>query len=91
MENLTKFLENNLYDPWSVNETSPDVRVIKKNFRKVWAKIEKTDRMNVLGIITCSIVFGIALSKLGPEGKPVKELLEVCLKIVMMLINAVMW
>ncbi|XP_046853642.1 excitatory amino acid transporter 1-like isoform X2 [Xenia sp. Carnegie-2017] len=91
LENLTKFLENNVYDPWSVNDKSPDVRVIKKNSKKVWAKIEKTDQMNVLGMITCSIVFGIALSKLGPEGQPVKELLEICLKIVFMLINAVMW
>ncbi|XP_046854326.1 excitatory amino acid transporter-like isoform X2 [Xenia sp. Carnegie-2017] len=89
--NLSKFLENNLYDPWSVNETSTSVRIIKKNSKKVWAKIEKTDRMNVLGMITCSIAFGIALSNLGPEGRPVKELLDVCLKIVMMLINAVMW
>ncbi|XP_046854324.1 excitatory amino acid transporter 1-like isoform X2 [Xenia sp. Carnegie-2017] len=91
LENLTKFLDNNVYDPWIVNETSPDVRVIKKNSRKVWAKIEKTDRMNFLGMITCSIVFGIALSRLGPEGQPLKEILDVCLKIVMMLINAVMW
>ena len=91
MENLTDFMENTLYDPWSVNAKTKNVRVIKKNTKKVWAKVQKSDRMNVLGMITCSIAFGIALSRLGPEGRPLKELFEILMKIVMTLINAVMW
>ena len=91
MENLTDFMENKIYDPWTVNDTTEDVRVITKKTKKVWAKVEKSDRMNVLGMITCSIAFGIALSRLGNEGRPLKDLFEIFMKIVMSLINGVMW
>ena len=82
-------MENNIYDPWTLK--SGKVRVITKRTKKVWAKVQKSERMNVLGMIMCSIAFGIALSRLGPEARPLKELFEISMKIVMMLINAVMW
>lgn len=84
-------MENTIYDPWSVNAKTEKVRVITKNTEKVWAKVQKSERMNVLGMITCSVAFGIALSRLGPEGRPLQELFEICMKIVMSLINGVMW
>lgn len=90
-ENLTDFMKNTIYDPWTVNGTVTKVRMITKNTKKVWAKVQKSERMNVLGMITCSIAFGIALSRLGPEGRPLQELFEIFMKIVMSLINAVMW
>ena len=91
MENLTDFMENKIYDPWTVNNKTKNVRVITKKTKKVWAKVEKSYRMNVLGMITCSIAFGIALSRLGNEGRPLKDLFEIFMKIVMSLINGVMW
>ncbi|XP_028409361.1 excitatory amino acid transporter-like [Dendronephthya gigantea] len=91
MKKLVNFMENTLYDPWSVNNDTEKVRVITKTTKKVWAKVQKGDRMNVLGIITCSIAFGIALSRLGPEGRQMKNLFEILMKIVMSLVNGVMW
>ena len=89
-KNLSDFMENTIYDPWTAHENGK-VRMITKNTKKVWAKVQKSERMNVLGMITCSIAFGIALSRLGPEGRPLQELFEIFMKIVMSLINAVMW
>lgn len=91
MKKLADFMEKTLYDPWSVNNETENVRVIKKTTKKVWAKVEKSDRMNVLGMITCSIAFGIALSRLGPEGRQMKALFETLMKIVMSLVNFLMW
>ncbi|CAB4022732.1 excitatory amino acid transporter 1-like [Paramuricea clavata] len=91
MKNLTEFMENRIYDPWSVTDKNTNVRVITKSTKKVWAKVQKAERMNVLGMITCSIAFGIALSRLGPEGRALKELFEICMKIVMSLIGGIMW
>jgi Na+/H+-dicarboxylate symporter len=91
MKNLTEFMENRIYDPWSVTDKNTNVRVITKSTKKVWAKVQKAERMNVLGMITCSIAFGIALSRLGAEGRVLKELFEICMKIVMSLIGGVMW
>lgn len=90
MENLTDFMENKIYDPWSVN-SNKSVRVVTKNTKQIWAKVQKSERMNVLGIIMCSLAFGIALSKLGPEGRPLMQLFEILMKIVMDLIGVVMW
>ena len=90
-KNLTDFMENTIFDPWTANVKHRKVRMITKNTKKVWAKIQKSERMNVLGMITCSVAFGIALSRLGPEGRPLQELFEIFMKIVMSLINAVMW
>ena len=91
MENLTDFMENKIYDPWTVNATTKNVRVITKKTKKVWERVEKFNRMNVLGMITCSIAFGIALSRLGNEGLPLRDLFEIFTKIVLSLINGVMW
>ena len=84
-------MENKIYDPWTVNHGTKNVRVITKTTKKVWEKVEKAERMNVLGLITCSITFGIALSTLGDEGRPLRDLFEILFKIVMSLINGVMW
>ena len=88
---LANFLEDTMYDPWSIGENSEKVRVIKKNTKTVWAGVKKSERMNVLGMIMCSVAFGAALSRLGSQGKLLLDIFEQLLKIVMSLVNAVMW
>lgn len=91
VKNLTDFIESTIYDPWSVNPAANTIRTIIKNTQAVWDGVQKIERMNVLGIIVCSLAFGIALSRLGSEGQAMIKLFEVMMKVVMSLVHAVMW
>ena len=91
-EDMVKFVEKTMYDPWSINNSSDTVKVFAETGTKnVRAGVIKADRMNVLGIFMCSLAFGIALSRLGNEAQAMIGLFETMMKVVMSLINFVMW
>ena len=90
-KNLTNFVENTIYDPWSINGNKNTVDTVIKNTKTVRAGLEKADRVNVLGLIVLSLAFGIALNTLAGEGEELIKLFATLMKIVMALVNAIMW
>ncbi|CAK8683923.1 unnamed protein product [Clavelina lepadiformis] len=58
---------------------------------KVSRTLERIPNTNILGIIVFCIFFGIILSNLGSEGKPVKEFFSILNTIFMKMIVAVIW
>lgn len=49
------------------------------------------DGMNVLGIVTFSIVFAIFLSRLGEQGRKVVEAIAAVNEVIMLLVRFIMW
>jgi Na+/H+-dicarboxylate symporter len=52
----------------------------------------KTDgRLNILGILVFSIAFGIILSKMGEQGRPMTQWFSIMLEVTMKLVEIIMW
>lgn len=54
-------------------------------------QIGSEGRMNVLGLVVFSVVFGIVLGRIGDKGKPLKAFFEALNEVVMKMVSLVMW
>lgn len=54
-------------------------------------KIEKVGGMNILGLVVFSIFFGVVISKMGPEGKPLADFFEALHHATMKITMLVIW
>lgn len=56
-----------------------------------YVRLHPRSGMNILGIIIFTIAFGIALSRLGEEGRAVIQAVDVLNRAIMKLVYLVMW
>ena len=89
-KNLSSFLKKEVINPWSVSPHS--VQVIKEeNVIFEYAGQDKYNSPNLLGVLIVSIIFGIILSGLGDNGKPIVDLFSCLFKVVMKIVDIVIW
>ena len=88
--NLSSFLKKEVINPWSVSSDS--VQVIKEeNVIFEYAGQKKYNSANLLGVVVLSVLFGIILSGLGDNGKPIVDLFSCLFKVVMKIVDIVIW
>jgi Na+/H+-dicarboxylate symporter len=88
--NLSSFLKKEVINPWSVSSDS--VQVIKEeNVIFEYAGQKKYNSANLLGVVVLSVLFGIILSGLGDNGKPIVDLFSCLFKVVMKIVAIVIW
>ena len=72
-----------------INAMALDCHNATKTIKTV--RVGSRDGMNILGIVTFSIVFAMFLSRLGEQGKKVVEIVKVLNEVVMLLVKFIMW
>ncbi|XP_038049201.1 excitatory amino acid transporter 2-like [Patiria miniata] len=70
--------------------TSAKYETISLGFKKV-RKIGYKDGMNVLGIVTFCIAFGLLLSRMGEKGRVMVDFFDILAELTMTLVNLIMW
>ncbi|XP_046843140.1 excitatory amino acid transporter 2-like isoform X2 [Xenia sp. Carnegie-2017] len=92
LKNLTELLKDEFVNPWSVSNEKSEFQVIKKSGSYYeYDGLEKKDRLNILGVLVFSIMFGVVLSKMGEQGKLMTEWFTVLLEVTMKLVEIIMW
>lgn len=91
-KNLTKLLRNGFLNPWSVSHKQNVFQMIEESGSDYEYDGLKTDgRLNILGILVFSIAFGIILSKMGEQGRPMTQWFSIMLEVTMKLVEIIMW
>ena len=71
--------------------SSKYIRLNESDPHSVVLRIQKTDGMNVLGLIVFCVAVGISLSYLGERGKPLADLFIALDHVVILLVGIIMW
>ncbi|XP_071951932.1 excitatory amino acid transporter 1-like [Antedon mediterranea] len=61
------------------------------NTTTVTHELRSKDRMNVMGLLVFSLIFGVILGKLGDTGKPLREFFNSMFEAVMMFVKGIIW
>uniref|UniRef100_A0A0B7ACB0 Amino acid transporter n=1 Tax=Arion vulgaris TaxID=1028688 RepID=A0A0B7ACB0_9EUPU len=85
---LKKVVKKGNMSEEQVNKTMYSNTTIEDEYEPV---IEKAGGINMLGLVTFSIAFGIAINKLGEKGKPLKYFVESLCDATLLLVSAVIW
>ncbi|XP_022110231.1 excitatory amino acid transporter 2-like [Acanthaster planci] len=70
--------------------TGPKYEMVSLGMKKV-RTIGYKDGMNVLGIVTFCIAFGLLLSRMGEKGRVMIEFFDILAELTMQLVNLIMW
>nr|XP_043892550.1 excitatory amino acid transporter 1-like isoform X2 [Solea senegalensis] len=78
---------------YSENQTSGVINATEKDdtISMPTPKEGSADGMNIMGVVFFSIAFGITLSLMGDEGKPLKDFFNCLNKAIINLVNAIIW
>ncbi|XP_046844090.1 excitatory amino acid transporter-like [Xenia sp. Carnegie-2017] len=88
--NMSKFLKEQTINPWFSSPHS--VQVIEKgNIIYEYAGQQRYQAANYLGVLTLSIAFGIILSGLGEQGKPLVNWFTCLFRVTMKLVELILW
>lgn len=53
--------------------------------------LKKNNRLNILGVLVVSIAFGLILSKMGEQGRPMTQWFSILLEVTMKIVELIMW
>ena len=92
VKNLTSFIRKETINPWSISDSADSVEVVKEqNVVYEYAGLEKYPSPNVLGVLVFSVLFGMILSGLGEEGKPIVDWFSCLFKVIMKMVDILIW
>lgn len=91
-ENLTELLKDGFINPWSISEKQKAFQVIEESGSYYeFDGLKLDDRLNIIGILVFSIAFGLILSKMGEQGRPMTQWFSIMLEVTMKLVELIMW
>ena len=89
-ENISLLLQNAMINPWKISEKA--IQLIEESgVNYEFDGVKKENRLNILGILVFSIVFGVFLSKMGEQGKLMTQWFSIMLEITMKIVELIMW
>lgn len=79
-----------MINPWKISEKA--IQLIEESgVNYEFDGVKKENRLNILGILVFSIVFGVFLSKMGEQGKLMTQWFSIMLEITMKIVELIMW
>lgn len=89
-ENISLLLQNAMINPWKISEKAIQL-IEESSVNYEFDGVKKENRLNILGILVFSIVFGVFLSKMGEQGKLMTQWFSIMLEITMKIVELIMW
>ncbi|KAK0040705.1 excitatory amino acid transporter 3 [Biomphalaria pfeifferi] len=71
-----------------LNDSLANNKTIEPEYRPV---LVQQNGINMLGLVVFSVAMGIAINRIGPKGKPLKEVIEAICEATLQLVTAVIW
>ena len=79
-----------MINPWKISEKAIQL-IEESSVNYEFDGVKKENRLNILGILVFSIVFGVFLSKMGEQGKLMTQWFSIMLEITMKIVELIMW
>ena len=89
---MTKLLKEAFLNPWSVSHNQNVFQVMEESgWDYEYDGLKMDNRLNIIGILVFSIAFGVILSKMGEQGRPMTQWFSIMLEVTMKLVEIIMW
>ena len=85
-------MKDSFINPWSVSRNQKAFQVVEESgWDYEYDGLTIDNRLNIIGILVFSIAFGIILSKMGEQGRPMTQWFSIMLEVTMKLVEIIMW
>ena len=85
-------MKDSFINPWSVSRNQKVFQVVEESgWDYEYDGLTIDNRLNIIGILVFSIAFGIILSKMGEQGRPMTQWFSIMLEVTMKLVEIIMW